>query len=380
MITSIQNTKLRTINTYKKQDLLQSNIAAGKDFTHNKSIVQSQSAYAKAHLAFKGKSYEELFLLQKRVEKLKPLYRRQLFEVLNDPSFNLTKPLEKTLDGLGKMSSYISQNTQNPHDYLMDLAKKSQIIMLGEEHSSQVSKAFTAGLVGDFKKQGYNFAAVELDFKYQNDINEFLSGKITSNELINRDKLNYQGGVIRNSCGLEFLKECKKHDVKVVCMDDTEQFVKDLPHLLEEPEKINNKIYGRDGKILKNLETNIFNRDKDSKVLIYVGEMHTLKDKVGNDTNLSLRMLLDNKLGGDKVSSVSLLSKDLVNTFANIPNVSTNVAVSTHSRELDDMVRAEPVERFLNESGYVYYNRHIDGMVILDETTPFQRYDRRLES
>ena len=55
--------------------------------------------------------------------------------------------------------------------------------MFGESHDHHAAKEFATSLLLDLRSRGYSIAAVELESSFQKNVDAFLAGKITGEQL-----------------------------------------------------------------------------------------------------------------------------------------------------------------------------------------------------
>jgi len=305
-------------------------------------------------------------------EKIQTIEPSPLIKQLQMFEFKIPDVVTKTIANAGKLFDYVAQKSKPAEDFVLETAKNSQILMLGENHAHIKSKNFAASLLPKLKSQGYNDVAIELHSSFQSCVDDFLAGKISEAELIKattiKTKSSYENTLI-SGCSMPFINSCKKNGVNVHCIDTRgdQTFLDKVEELALQGdiEKMMELIASQDEGIFNNLSEKFLKLKPNAKVLIYVGNAHSRKRPVFDKIEApSLRQYIDKT--STKTASIELASPEEANMFINTAQLKTNRGFSTQDKPISDLLHFGN----LAEGGVIddlrEYGKNIDGMVILD--------------
>ena len=137
---------------------------------------------------------------------------------------------------------------------LLKQAEQSQTLILGEFHDVDADDYFAGDLLAKLKTRGYHTLGVELDYKYQPTIDQFLAGEINDEQL---SKEIYMAG----NGFLYLLQKAKEAGIKVYAIDSHDCY--------EGPDEIKGKVVNRDAQIFHRLEKKVFLDDTEAKVILF---------------------------------------------------------------------------------------------------------------
>lgn len=298
---------------------------------------------------------------------------------LKKPGFGNIGSYHNTISSKNLIIDNICRNLQDTDSFIDNLCRENQVVLFGELHNNTRAKGFITSKLKRFKQNGINDVGVEIDRKFQPDVDAFMSGKITGEDLdkrlyniINPTILPKKVHFLETGCTLNFLKECKRLGMKVHCIDSKVEehlngaFNGQFVFIMEkDPAEKANSAYNRDEGIFNNLKEMFFDKNPGKKIVIYMGNAHIKKSPIGNDRNFSLAQHISEFLNG-KTASVSLVKPNEVNKlfYYDSSKVPANRAFPTKQDGIKDFIYdCEYGQDF--PQGYDYYGKHFDGMIVV---------------
>jgi uncharacterized iron-regulated protein len=185
--------------------------------------------------------------------------------------------------------SYINQNKQNPLDYLMSKLRDNDIVLLGEKHKQDHQIEMVRSIIKRLSKElPSTILALEIPTDEQNTINHFLE----TGTGLEKIKLPLH---LSNPLYKDLIVTARKSGIRVLAID--------MP-----PRLFKNAQMTRDEYMANTLITEIEMINKAHKILVLVGNLHTIKAHielltVGN-TYKYLGLLLNRKKPTLKVFSI----------------------------------------------------------------------------
>lgn len=280
-----------------------------------------------------------------------------------------------------KLMNYISTHSQPLKEYIQNVARSHQVVMIGDcTHWPRAgAKKIATDTLRIFKDCGYNHVAVEMDTSYQNVIDNYLAGKISFEDLHRQKHVNPYSLAPDQSCSGHFLEECKKLGFKVLCIDrNTKNYANKLNRLnniapqlsASEANREMDFIYSRDCYMLDNLKDSSWGTSMSGKLLIFIGNAHILKCPVGNSKNKSLRTLLDGVVGAKNISSINT-NYITASSNSKASHFTNSTAFPTLSEDLDGIVGFSFWDNPLQMAQNIFYNQHFDGMIVIGKKDIF---------
>lgn len=243
--------------------------------------------------------------------------------------------IQLTVQNLPQIGKYILENCEKPVDIVRNLCKK-QFIIFVEQHDHDEAKKFGTSMLKVLKEENINHVGIEINHHEQKFIDAFLDGLITEDGL--KESVPY----INNACSVDFLKECKRLKMKVVCLD------------LD----ASGRMSGRDEFMIDRIKSEVLSKNPSEKMFIYIGKMHSSKGSYGSRCKQFLGGLLDN-LAKDNVASINIAK---ANSYRNIPkNLSSNTGFYTNNDFLGKFI----LEKDSVQANSEYFN-YYDAVIQLN--------------
>lgn len=163
---------------------------------------------------------------------------------------------------------------KQPEEIILENAKNNQTIMFTDMHEKDNlpfhgDSDYVISLLPKLKKLGFNYLAVEILRSEQPIIDEYINGNIDEKTLETKiSNLNLL-------CGSKMIKVAKNLDMKVCAIDERVDYIKPNAAI----EDCLDKYLSRDPKLYRNI-LKIFNKDKNAKVVVFIGGVHINKEQI----------------------------------------------------------------------------------------------------
>lgn len=192
-----------------------------------------------------------------------------------------------------RATARLNEIGQDPRKMILDAVKNSRVVAIGETHTvpNGLQEDGTA-LMSQMKAAGLTHLAVEVKKDQQGMLDDFLSGKITSDEF----KKNFFGTTETNGRGDDWMKMMKTaHDagIKVVAVDDYDDLGAHIDQLGIDP-----KVAERRDNAMAGGVADIIDKDPRAKVMLWLGSDH-LEQGTGRYGNETAGELLRQKAAKD---------------------------------------------------------------------------------
>lgn len=125
--------------------------------------------------------------------------------------------------------------------------------------------------------------------------------------------------------------------------------------------KIFNYLTSKDKQIFSNLNKRVFKKRPDAKVMIYIGNAHTLKAKTKDVQYKMLRQFIDET--GKKVNSINLQYHKEINEFIDTTSVKKQIGFPTTGSPIANLAYTKSNTSLIEEP--CDYYKHIDGMILV---------------
>lgn len=232
---------------------------------------------------------------------------------------------------------YVLTHSSNPHHLVLDLAQENQIVMIGEDHANDAARIFMEEMMPLLKKSDFQYLGLEIDSKYQGDMDDFLATGNTETPLFEENEF-------INPAYLQLLQSARDNELKVLCLDTH-------TNRPSSPDKLR-----RDEFMFRMLIYGILGENPDAKVTVYIGTGHIKENTIAASS--SLGELLDEYTGGRNASiAIVRPGKHGISWVCDIPDIPTGIGFLTDDSPISELI-------YYNRMHIERYGSQYDAMVV----------------